>query len=185
MRTGMLWDGGVIPYEFDVGFPLIDSATEAMNIWTDEGPISFRPKEPEDADFVFFARGGNASDIGRLGGQQVVLIRGIATVGEIVHELGHVIGLMHEHCRPDRDDHIQVHLANIILAVRSQYEMSQSNLPFLGAYDYASVMHYGAFDNAIDPSKRTITTTPVEMAIGDWERGPSRGDRANVLALYG
>lgn len=34
-------------------------------------------------------------------------------MGNIMHELGHVIGLHHEHRRPDRDDFVKIDTENI------------------------------------------------------------------------
>lgn len=32
----------------------------------------------------------------------------------LLHELGHTIGLYHEHMRPDRDEYVEIFTANII-----------------------------------------------------------------------
>jgi hypothetical protein len=34
-------------------------------------------------------------------------------MGDVVHELVHTIGLMHEHQRPDRDEYISLNTNNI------------------------------------------------------------------------
>lgn len=60
----------------------------------------------------------------------------------LVHELGHVFGLIHEHQREDRDAHLQVDWAQVRPEFKTAYLRVQSNLPQLTPYDYQSVMHY-------------------------------------------
>ena len=66
--------------------------------------------------------------------------------GYVVHEIGHVIGLFHEHSRYDRDDHVTIYEKNIRTGEGHNFvkfdelELRTYNLP----YDYTSVMHYGS-----------------------------------------
>ena len=70
-------------------------------------------------------------------------------VGSAAHELGHAIGLWHEHSRLDRDSYIEVHKDNIrspqdykhfeIISVNTFDEV-----PDVG-YDIQSIMHYSPF----------------------------------------
>eukprot|EP00755_Sulcionema_specki_P001393 Sspe_Gene.116825::Locus_106722_Transcript_1_1_Confidence_1.000_Length_938::g.116825::m.116825 len=64
-------------------------------------------------------------------------------VGSTVHEIGHSLGLMHEQVRSDRDDYVVVHLDRVLPGKGSNFEKRSKGdvLP----YDYASIMHYGAY----------------------------------------
>jgi hypothetical protein len=59
------------------------------------------------------------------------------------HELGHQLGLQHEHQRPDRDDYINVYLNNIPDEWEYAFKKlsSVSNKTY-GAFDFSSVMIY-------------------------------------------
>ena len=68
----------------------------------------------------------------------------------VAHELGHVIGLMHEHQRPDRDNYITINYENILEKFHDQfYKMSSNYWKYdykKYPYDYNSIMHYGRYD---------------------------------------
>jgi hypothetical protein len=64
--------------------------------------------------------------------------------GAIQHELLHVLGMFHEHSRPDRDEYIEIVWENI----EPHYEINfrKGNEEFMDTfglpYDYESLMHY-------------------------------------------
>ena len=63
--------------------------------------------------------------------------------GTMVHELGHVLGLGHEHQRYDRDQYIDVLEENIDPDYLSAFnKINQIFSTVYGRYDYYSVMHY-------------------------------------------
>ena len=64
------------------------------------------------------------------------------SVGVILHEMGHVIGLWHEFDRSDRATYVTVNYANVIKGSWGNFEILTDNEQILGPYDYASVMHY-------------------------------------------
>ena len=67
-------------------------------------------------------------------------------LGEPVHEIGHTLGLIHEHNRPDRDSHVTIHTDHVIPGYRFLLGSWWSgNVKDNGEpYDYASIMHYPA-----------------------------------------
>lgn len=63
----------------------------------------------------------------------------------VLHELGHVLGLYHEHSRPDRDNYIIVNDNNIRADKEKEFKKySEVYVNTYGVdYDYSSIMHYG------------------------------------------
>jgi meprin B len=55
-----------------------------------------------------------------------------------------VIGLWHEHARPDRDDYVNIYLNNVNSADEDNFDKETTTYALtLGVpYDYGSVMHY-------------------------------------------
>ncbi|RUS86428.1 hypothetical protein EGW08_005806, partial [Elysia chlorotica] len=64
----------------------------------------------------------------------------------LIHELGHVIGLIHEHQRHDRDKYVKVMLEHVRNTSQERWFtklLSGSITDKAVKYDYTSVMHYG------------------------------------------
>lgn len=79
----------------------------------------------------------------------------------VLHELGHVFGLIHEHQRPDRDTYVAIDLSNVIPEARWIYDILDVGLSqTYGPYDFLSVMHYSPFAWAITLSRPNIIAKP-------------------------
>ncbi|GLH16112.1 Seminal metalloprotease 1, partial [Gryllus bimaculatus] len=82
--------------------------------------------------------------------------------GTVQHEFLHTLGFWHEHTRPDRDQHVTVHWANIKpglefnFFVRPAKDVQYLRMP----YDYGSVMHYRSV--AFSKDGRSHTLEPKE-----------------------
>lgn len=64
-----------------------------------------------------------SSKIGRNGGKQDIKIPHWANRGTVIHELGHSLGLIHEHCRRERNEEIIVYYDNIEKKKRHNYDI--------------------------------------------------------------
>ena len=69
--------------------------------------------------------------------------------GTVIHELGHALGLIHEHGRIDRDDYVTIVLESIKPGTEAAFAKwspanSDENITAKVHYDYGSIMHYGS-----------------------------------------
>ncbi|GFW83238.1 embryonic protein UVS.2 [Trichonephila clavipes] len=125
MRAGMRderfrWPGypgrAVIPFVLDRSvYGIRNVIYQGMEHYHRSTCIRFKERTNE-RDFIRIFYGvGCWSVIGRNGGMQnLSLGNGCAWVGLVIHELGHAIGLYHEHQRSDRDNYITVYRNNVI-----------------------------------------------------------------------
>ena len=159
------WPDGVVPYVIDPGFSDrgVQTIQAAIDEWNSRTVITLVERTTE-SDFVrFLPEGGCASYVGRRGGEQEIWLFGAdgCTFGATVHEIGHAVGLEHEHQRADRDQYIAVPEALTYHYRSSLYEAAK---PVGGPYDYASVMHYE--QKTIPPG---IPVSSNRLSAGDIE----------------
>jgi hypothetical protein len=174
-----------IPYFFGAGMQKShgDRIAEAARRWARDTRIRFRSgSQGENPGVIFVSKDFCASPVGMQGSIQEIWLSPDCTIGNIMHEMGHTIGLWHEHTRPDRDVYVEVYLSNVEVEARSNFAVRHGDGKAIGDYDYTSVMHYPANAFAIDPAKPTIVT-PDGEEIGQ-RTGLSSGDIATVAKLY-
>ena len=140
------WPDGVITYTTQSGVEGL--VLNAIAHWEERTPFRFIHLEDSDRDdyVSFIASDQNASYVGRQGDKQIVKLEKTTKPdqpGWAIHEIGHVIGLYHEHCRHDRDQYVKVDLESVRDPVyRSQFKPIKDSAETVGNYDYASQMHY-------------------------------------------
>ncbi|KAA3679004.1 uncharacterized protein DEA37_0005537 [Paragonimus westermani] len=162
------WPNGVVPYRIengnlansnnygnfsDIDIKLIHKAISTIEketcvVFKEIGKQSLLPNSSyieivgrEDSDCY--------SQLGMTGGgkNELVLNSLCRTVGQIMHELAHALGLMHELMRPDRDEHIVVHEKNILEKYLSEFTKipSTSGRLWDRKFDFQSITLYDPF----------------------------------------
>ena len=172
-----LWPDGIVPYEIVEDATVEERANiqAAMAEWNARTAITFVPRTGQRYYARLIRTTGNCSSgVGRRSPTHVLAVN--CGISNIVHELGHAIGLAHEHQRTDRDEHIMVPYP------RSGFDRSQVYSVLgsgAGPFDYRSQMIY---DNS------GLVTIPPGIGItdhGSLEGFLSAGDVLGVNRLYG
>ena len=144
------WPRNRVPYtvstELQYGHPDIYKAlTIALKAFREQIKSVKWVERKNEADFVKFVYDDECSShVGCVGGQQEIKLTDWATPGDVLHEMGHAIGLHHEHSRIDRDHFVDVRIKEKDV----NFDKEESGIP-LGPYDYSSIMHYGAHAGSI------------------------------------
>ncbi|KAJ9463675.1 Nematocyst expressed protein 6 [Diplonema papillatum] len=98
--------------------------------------------------------------------------------GNVIHEIGHSLGMQHEQTRNDRDSYVMVNYSTVNPDKRHNFDKTGPSGRDVGPYDYGSIMHYTQY--AFSTGGSTILSP---RPIGQRD-GLSAGDVAAIQFLY-
>jgi len=187
-----LWNvrfGGVvqIPYAIDNGNAAnVEAAVGEMNRLM-AGIVRWIPRTLESDYVAFNLTAANsaacASFVGRRGGRQEITGDPECSIGTLVHEMGHAMGLWHVQQDARARAFVDLRLAAMDPAKRSNNQPIFATRTY-GGYDYASNMHYSrtAFPASAD-ERVTLETRPAGIDVGSSTLSPA--DIDTLRRLYG
>jgi hypothetical protein len=186
-NTKFYWPNNLVPYEIDAKLPEQWRVTDAIKHWEEKTSIRFIKRTPENAskypNYVSFVPGlGCSSYVGMIGGRQTVNLALGCSLGNTIHEIGHVAGLWHEQSRIDRDDFVTVVFENIVPSMAFNFNKQVTNGEDIGNYDYASIMHYPR--KAFSKNGEDTIIPKGNQEIGQ-RQTLSEGDISSVEYMYG
>lgn len=178
------WTGHIVYYSVTSDFNKRSELEGAIEHWSERTNLIFKVRKDEK-NYIEFINDPNVcnSFIGMIGGKQIIRIASWADMGDVAHEIGHAIGLVHEQCRPDRDDYIAVIYDNIIEEKWHNFDKFTSGVNVSNIttpFDFNSLMLYGSYGSfAIDSQKPMM----VRRSDGQPFYQPARLSEEDVLAV--
>lgn len=153
------WKNAILPVAFDAAVPakLRQQFFNWSQDWTKQTGLRIVPRRRErEYLLVSYKSDGCYAHVGARRGQvrSLNLAAACWAKGIVLHEIGHALGLMHEHQRPDRDNYISVDLSNVDPQNRFAFDRF-ARMDEAEAYDFLSIMHYDAWAFS-NNGKRTI-----------------------------
>jgi hypothetical protein len=139
-----LWANGRIPYVLHIDHPFYNLIKKAIDEINKKTVIIMheRTREESYVEFLCNTNEANWSSVGMIGGRQFINVKHNVRA---LHEICHCIGMIHEHQRVDRDNHIEIIEGNISEDQRFFFigqVFNKEESIFCTEYDLNSCMHY-------------------------------------------
>ncbi|AEE52442.1 M12 family metallopeptidase [Haliscomenobacter hydrossis] len=187
------WSNRVVYYQFAPNLPnnLRNNFLMASSQWNKLAGITFRARTNEPNYIWVYPGGEDKADVGMRGGRQIMSLHD-GNAGVAMHEIGHALGMAHEHQRSDRNNHIYVQPS-----VASQSQLRVLSTRNYTSFDFSSIMLYASkkmsngeynmvnratgkfFTNRIEAARNKVPNNPnAYYAL------PSANDVSTIKAMY-
>ena len=187
------WTNGIVGYVIEGNVTNPQRVLDAIaHIESRVDGIDLQPRTNHSNYIIFrgMTASGCTSPVGKVGGGQVVGLNDSCSMGQVVHEIGHALGMRHEQSRCDRDSYITIHWNNIIDDddVRAQFNKHCTASDDIGPYDLGSIMHYRYNDYGKPSGMLGLAMTTITALSGASVPGQrdslSMVDRYTINVMY-
>lgn len=181
------WPNNTVYYTID---PMLAAesktrVSEAITHWQAHSAVRFVTRTTQTNYVTFRSGDGCSSHVGLIGFQQYISISTACSTGNIIHEIGHTVGLWHEQSRADRSNHINIRWENITSGKEHNFktyiESGQDGFDYR-RFDFNSIMMYGPYDfskNGLPTiTKKDGSTYSVQRTAF------SQGDKSTINLMY-
>ncbi|MDD3945558.1 MAG: M12 family metallopeptidase, partial [Bacteroidales bacterium] len=143
---GNLWPDNKVYYTINSNLPDPERVTQAIEYYHTTTNLTFieRTNQPNYIDFIYDAN-GCSSYLGMIGGIQPIRLADWGTKGNVIHEIGHAIGLLHEHSKVGRDQYVTINEENIEEGKQHNFTEYRSSNPNTDGFDFESIMLYSSY----------------------------------------
>lgn len=150
--TVKFWPEGIVYYQISSELEHDERIKHALDYWNMNAPVKFKARLNNEKNYVEFIKHKRNTDsfLGMKGGRQIIRIQDDKDYGCVLHEMGHAVGLIHEHSRSDRDDFVDIYFKCIFPDVTDYAPYTNSFN--VGKFDFNSIMIYGtSIENSSKP----------------------------------
>ncbi|MEZ4698629.1 MAG: M12 family metallopeptidase, partial [Rhodothermales bacterium] len=199
--TGQRWPDGIVYYAFDASVTRQQKARfeKAVARWESAiqevaaamgvaSPVTFAAATESESNYILVENDAGSgisgqTHVGAAGPAAQFRISDWSDTFTVEHELGHTLGLIHEHQRSDRDNYIVVHLDRMGADCHRFFEVIPNAINY-SSYDLQSLMHYSTTVCARNLLKPTIELRAGSSANVGQRARIRRSDAEDVFHRY-
>lgn len=160
------WSNRTVYYQFDPNLPsnLRKNFLLACYQWNRLAGIIFRERTNQYNYIWVYPGGDDKADVGMRGGRQIMSLND-GNAGVAIHELGHALGMAHEHQRSDRNSYIYMHPSYV-----NKFAFNVESTRNYTSFDFNSIMLYASTHlgngqyNMINRATGSFFTNRIELA---------------------
>ena len=179
------WTNNKVYYVIDPSIPNTTYIKAAIKDWQLNSNLTFFPRSNQSNYIKFVRSSANNSNVGMKGGEQIINLYNYNNQGTVAHEIGHAIGLWHEHTRADRDHYIIINWNNLKKEKWHNFNLYSSGMDY-GPFDFNSIMIYGSHisDTNFVYNINSPVMTKLNGDVFTDQNTISDGDRYAIQTLY-
>lgn len=134
------WTNRIVYYQFapNLQSNLRKNFLVACSQWNRLAGISFRERTNQSNYIWVYPGGEDKAEVGMRGNRQIMSLYD-SNAGVAIHELGHALGMAHEHQRSDRNNYIYMHPS-----YANQFAFKVENTLNYTPFDFNSIMLYAS-----------------------------------------